>query len=362
MSDAIPMSVRSIMRPSAAQMVPYDPHFTPVSINLSANENTHGLDPETARDLVDALARVKTNRYPDPMANDLRAELAKVEGVSPSQVIVGNGGDELIFNLFLAFGGAGARVVTCPPCFSVYGLYAELVDCQIVTVPRDANTFEVDADALVAAARSARVVCLTSPNNPTGTLIRPDIVRAVCEACPGIVLADEAYIEFAPKDASARPLVDEFDNLVILHTFSKAYCLAGARVGYVIASEGVISALAAVRQPYSVSSLDQAAARVALAHREQAQVAIDDIVRERERLSKSLSELPGVRVWPSAANFLFVHVAGAHRIWERLRDECSILVRDFSSDPASPECLRISVGTRDENDRLIDALTLLTKE
>ena len=175
-------------------------------------------------------------------------------------------------------------------------------------------------------------------------------------------MADEAYIEFAPKDASARPLVDEFDNLVILHTFSKAYCLAGARVGYVIASEGVISALAAVRQPYSVSSLDQAAARVALAHREQAQVAIDDIVRERERLSKSLSELPGVRAWPSAANFLFVHVAGAHRIWERLRDECSILVRDFSSDPASPECLRISVGTRDENDRLIDALTLLTKE
>ena len=359
---SIPQRYRAIMRPAAAAMEPYDPQAADVRINLSANENTHGLGPVLRLEVDRALADVVTNRYPDPLAGDLRRAIAQVEGVDPSCVILGNGGDELIFNLFLAFCDDGSRVLTCPPTFAVYGIYAELVGAQVVEVPRDPATFEVRAREVVEVAASARVVCLTSPNNPTGTLVDPALVREVCAACPGIVLADEAYMEFAPTGSSARPLLDECDNLVILHTFSKAFCLAGARVGYVLANPGIISALAAVRQPYSVSSLDQAAALAVMGRRDAMAPVITSIMDQRELVREELAKLPGATVWPSAANFLFVRLPRAHEVWERLRDEHSILVRDFSANPACPDCLRITVGTPGENAAVIKALSQLVKE
>jgi histidinol-phosphate aminotransferase len=230
---------------------------------------------------------------------------------------------------------------------------------RVVEVPRDPNTFEVRAREVVEAASSARVVCLTSPNNPTGTLVDPEPVREVCAACPGIVLADEAYMEFAAPGASARPLLDECDNLVVLHTFSKAFCLAGARVGYVLANPGIISALAAVRQPYSVSSLDQAAALAVMGRRDAMAPVITSIVDQRELVREELAKLPGATVWPSAANFLFVRLPLAHEVWERLRDEHSILVRDFSAKPGLQDCLRVTVGRPEDNDALLGALGTL---
>ena len=364
MSQAISDSIRAAMRPSAAALEPYDPAFTPSRINLSANENTYGMPDDVRAKVNEALCAVSANRYPQPLSDELRAELAAWHGVAPSQVIVGNGGDELLFNLFLAFGGQGHVLANVPPTFTVYRLYAELVETQVVDVPRDGDTFAIDVDALVEAARTASLVIVTSPNNPTGDLFSVEDARRLCQACPGIVLLDEAYMEFAPEGSSAAPLLGEFENLAVLHTLSKAFCLAGARIGYLLCSPSISGALAAVRQPYSVNVYSQAAALAAVRGRASFEPTIQKIREERERLAQGLGQLAsrGVRVWPSEANFLLVRVPDAARVRRRLRDEFSILVRDFSSAPGLEGCLRITVGTPEENDAVLDALSTLVGE
>ena len=357
--------VRSLIQPQMRGLEPYDPDFAPCRINLSANENDLGL-PASVRARVDAaLAATPTNRYPDPLANELRDEIASWHGVSRDNVFVSDGGDEALFDLFLAFGGPGRTLVNCPPTFSVYALYASMVGTTLVDVPRDPETFAPDVEAMTAAATDAAIVVLTSPNNPTGDVMAPADVARICAACPGLVIADEAYGEFAEPDTSAEPLLAEHGNLVVLHTFSKAYCLAGVRCGYLLAAADVVGGLAAVRQPYSVGVLAQAAALAVTRAREEFGPVIAEIRAERERVRTSLDRLGGslpVRVWPSQANFLLVRIPNASRVRARLRDERSILVRDFSQVPGLEGCLRITVGTREENDELLDALESILKE
>ena len=351
---AIPTSIRALMRPSAAALEPYDPMFSQVAINLSANENTYGMPAEVAGEVARALGRTATNRYPLPLAPALRTLVARRHGVAPEQVIIGNGGDELIFNLFLAFGGAGATVVNCPPTFSIYRLYAELCECAVIDVPRDPETFAVDELALLAHASEARVTVVTTPNNPTGTAIGLDFIEELCANASGLVLVDEAYQEFAGT-ASAVTLLDRCPNLVVLRTLSKAFAMAGGRIGYVLAAPGVIDALAAVRQPYSVNVFSQAAAEVVLREADRFEPTIEKIRSQRDWLAAELSKFDELTVWPSSANFLLVRTPHAHRVWECLRDEFSILVRDFSSAPGLEGCLRITVGTPAENVAVVEA-------
>ena len=259
--------MRELVQPHLRDLEPYDPNFTPTRVNLSANENTYGV-PATVRAAMDeALAATPTNRYPDPMSNELRDALAAWHGV-----------------------------------------------------------------------------------------------RRVCEACPGLVLVDEAYGEFAEEGASAEALLAECDNLLVLHTLSKAFALAGARCGYVVAAPDVVDALAAVRQIYSVNVLTQAAALVAVERREEFSPVVAQIRAERTRLFEALSRIEGVRAWPSEGNFVLVRTARASRVRERLRDEYSILVRDFSYAPGLADCLRVTVGTPEENGVVIDALAALVAD
>ena len=355
--------VKALVQPHLRTLEPYDPNFTPTRVNLSANENTYDV-PAPARALIDeALAATPTNRYPDPMSNDLRDELAAWHGVSRENVIVGNGGDELLYNFLLAFGGPGRTLVNVPPTFSEYAFFASLAQTGVRDVWRDPETFLPQADKLVAAAGEASLVILTSPNNPTGDVVALELVARVCDACPGLVMVDEAYGEFAePAATSAEALLAEHDNLLVLHTLSKAFALAGARCGYVIAAPDVIAALAAVRQIYSVNVLTQAAALAAVRARAEFDATVEKIVSERSRLYESLARIEGVRVWPSEGNFILARMAGASRVRERLRDERSILVRDFSYAPGLADCLRITVGTPEENDAVIEALSEIVPE
>lgn len=354
--------VRGIVRADLRDLEPYDPSFTPCEVNLSANENTYGM-PEAVRAAVnEALCTVPTNRYPDPMSGGLRDRLAARAGLARENVCVGNGGDELLFNFFLAFGGEGHVLLDCPPSFGVYRIYSQMVGTEVLDVPRDPETFEPDYDELAEKAADASMVIVTTPNNPTGNLAPREQVARLCSACPGIVMADEAYIEFAGPGASAEPLLAEYDNLVVLHTLSKAFCMAGARLGYVFAAPDVVDVLGAVRQPYSVNVFSQVAAEAVLDAADAFQPTIDAIVTERARLTGMLSALPGVRTWSSAANFVLLRVPGARRVRERLRDEFSILVRDFSATPGLADCLRITVGTMQEDDRVIDALAAILEE
>ena len=356
------MDVAARLRPALRGFEPYDPAFSPCRVNLSANENTHELPAEVRAAVDAALLATPLNRYPDPMANALRDAIAERHGVSRGMVCVGNGGDEVLFNLLFAFGGPGRTVVTCPPDFAEYANFAAMCECETRSVWRDPEDFSVDVDALVAAARDAALVILTSPNNPTGGLLDRSVVERVLAETEALVLVDEAYVEFAPEGSSVVDLVAGNPRLMVLRTLSKAFALAGLRLGYLVADPAVVDALGAVRQIYSVDVLAQSVALAALGARDALAPVIADIVEERERLAAGLSALPGARVWPSAANFVLVRLPRAAEVRRRLRDEHSVLVRDFSSSPGLDGCLRVSVGTREENDVLLDALSLLLRE
>ncbi|CDD84220.1 histidinol-phosphate aminotransferase [Collinsella sp. CAG:289] len=362
--------MKELVQPYLASIEPYDPNFTPTRINLSANENTYPV-PEGVREAVDAaLATTPLNRYPDPMSNDLRDELAAWHGVPREMICAGNGGDELLYNFLLAFGGRGRTLLNCPPCFSEYAFFASLVETEVRDVWRDPKTFELDCAAVLEAAPSCDLAIVTSPNNPTGDVAPLDFVGKLCEACPGMVMVDEAYIEFADASfgakTTAQGLIEKYSNLVILHTLSKAFGAAGTRCGYVIAAPEVIDVFAAIRQIYSVNVLTQAAALAAVRARDAYAPVMAQVAAERERVKAALEALAvkglPVEVWPSFGNFLLVRMAHATRVRERLRDEYSILVRDFSYAPGLADCLRITVGTPAENDAVLSALAVLVKE
>ena len=366
------------VRDDLAGLVPYDPDMRDVEVMLSANENSYGL-PEPVRSAVCArLAEVALNRYPLATAPRLRSLLAQMWGVDARCVVVANGGDELLFNLELAYGGPGRAIVNCPPTFSAYALYAELTATRLVDVPRD-GSFAVDEEALLAAVADpqASLVVVTSPNNPTGNLVDPAFVERLADATDALVLVDEAYEEFAPAGSSCVPLVARHGNVAVLRTLSKAYSLAGCRVGYLVAPPDVADALLSVRLPYSVSSLDQAAAETVVEMRDMLAPVTEALVENRSvleaelaRLADDVNALPAVArcgapcaVFPSAANFLLLRLPrgaeglpSAGEVHELLAESNSILVRDFSRTPGLEGCLRITVGTPQENRRVVDAL------
>ena len=280
------------LRTDLLDLEPYDPDMRPVEVMLSANENNYGLPASVRAELARRLADEPLNRYPEATSPRVRTLLARMWGVEPAGIVVGNGGDELIFNLLLAFGGPGRALVNCPPTFSAYELYARLTQTPVVDVPRRPD-FSLDEPAVLAAAQcdEAAIVVLTSPNNPSGNLGRVNFVRALAQASDALIVVDEAYGEFCAPEASCVPLVAEYPNVCVLRTLSKAYALAGARLGYVICGAQVADGLLAVRQPYSVSRLDQLAAEVVLEHRAEMQPAVEAIVAERSRLTAKLRAL-----------------------------------------------------------------------
>jgi histidinol-phosphate aminotransferase len=366
------------VRDDLATLEPYDPDMRPVEVMLSANENAYGLPTAVRAAIAERVARLDVHRYPEATSPRLRELLGELCGVPARNVAVGNGGDELIFNLLLAYGGAGRRAVVCPPTFSAYALYAQLTATSVVEVPRTRD-FDLDEDALLAAARGAALVFVTSPNNPTGNLADPAFVERLARQTEALVVVDEAYADFAAPEASCLSLVSELPNVCVLKTLSKAYALAGARLGFVAAPDAVVDALLAVRQPYSVSRFDQAAAETVLEMRDAVEPQIAALVAGRGELEHALGDLgreladawgrPVLELWPSQANFLLVRVGGergvpsAHELHDRLARERSILVRDFSSVPGLAGCLRVTVGTPRENELLVAALRdLLTPD
>ena len=355
---------------------PYDPKYLPARIYLNANESPYGLPEQVLAELKGSLSKQMLQRYPDPLAKALRARLAEINSVGETNVLLGNGGDELLFNIFLAYGGRGRKLLIAPPSFFSYEQDARLTDTEIVEIPRmrvsasdnrrpgsknlspgDA-LLSVDEDALLKRVSQADIdiVMLTSPNNPTGDTLREDFVLDLLDASDALVLIDQAYVEFADSRYDMRSHLLEHKNLAILRTFSKAYALAGVRLGYLLASDEILSELCKVRQPYSVDAFSALAGQVVLTDPEQFHVRVKEIVKGRERVLQALREMPGLTVYPSEANFILIQVHDAHRIWQRLYDEKGILLRDFSSAPHLANCLRVSIGTPEENEEFLESL------
>jgi len=350
------MSIVSVARDNIRDLRPYEAAVqVDDTIRLNANEAPW-------RNSGEKYQR-PLNRYPEIRPASLRSLLAQQYGCGIDNLLVTRGTSEAIDLLIRAFCEADRdNLVTTTPTFSMYEHYAVLQGAELrsIETPADDN-FAVDAEALLGSCdANTRLIFLCSPNNPTGTLIPQDTLRKILEGRAGLsaVVVDEAYIEFAGV-ASAIEMLEEFDNLIVLRTLSKALAFAGARCGSVVAAEDVINMLDAVQAPYALATpvvecVESALHTASLAEASQW---IREIVDEREMLCGQLAKFTFVRrVWPSAANFVLVEVDDAHRLMQQSADD-KVLLRYFGGSLEG--CVRITIGAQEENQRLLESLARL---
>ena len=330
-------------------------HVAPAEgmVKLDAMENPYPLPEKTRRELAEVLARLDLNRYPDPSAPKLRALIARKMGVpSGMEVMLGNGSDDLIQIVTLALAKPGAVMMYPGPTFVMYAMNATFFGLRAVAAGLRED-FSLDAQAFIRAVteHNPALVYIAYPNNPTGVLYPQAEVLEIIEACPGLVVLDEAYHVFAQK--TFMPQLERFPNLVVMRTVSKLG-LAGIRLGYLAARPQWVEQFNKVRQVYNVNVLTQATATFMLERLDVLEEQAARIRVERDVLGKALRALPGVTVFPSQANFFLIRVRDADRTFEALKRQ-GVLVRNLNS-PALSNCLRVTVGTPEENRILVNAL------
>jgi histidinol-phosphate aminotransferase len=349
------------LRPELRGRTPYGAPQLPAKYRLNTNENPHPLPAELLADLGAALghAAVELNRYPDRDAVALRTDLAgylsRTSGgaLRPEQVWAANGSNEVLQQILQAFGGAGRTALGFTPSYSMHPIISAGTGTAWVDGQRRAD-FTIDAAAAAAQVREVRpdVVFVTSPNNPTGTAVALETIQSIYDSTDGVVVVDEAYAEFARAGTpSALTLLPGRPRLIVSRTMSKAFGMAGLRLGYLAADPAVVDALQLVRLPYHLSSLTQAAGRTALAHTDELLATVDAVKAQRDRIVGALPAL-GLTSVPSDANFvLFGHFADAHAAWQALLDR-GVLVRDVGLRG----WLRVTAGTAEETDAFLTAL------
>lgn len=332
-------------------------HSPQVSVRVRLNTNESPAPPPDAwRDAFAAeLSRVEWHRYPDRAATGLRDSIAALHGVQPAQVFAANGSNEVLQTLLLTFAGPGRTVATFEPTYQLHGHIARLTGATVAEGERrDDFGLDLDEVARVCASADPVVTFLCSPNNPTGLVEPAANVRAVMDLAPGLVVVDEAYGQFA--DWSALDLVDEDVPLVVTRTFSKTWSMAGARLGYLVGPEWLVAELDKVTLPYHLDASKQIAGRLALRFVDDMESRVQQIVAERNRIQDAFRSMP-VDHWDSGANFVLFRprAASGKAVWQGLLDH-SVLVRDCSGWPRLADCLRVTVGTAEENDAFISAL------
>lgn len=329
-------------------------------VQLNVNENTYGIPADVADDIVAEVARAVAgaNRYPDREFTELRAALADYlgHGLSLEQVWAANGSNEVIQQFLQAFGGPGRSVLAFPPTYSMHSLLTTANYSRWVTAERGPDWSITPTLAVEAIERERPdIVFLCKPNNPTGTALGLDVIEAVYDAHPGMLLIDEAYAEFE-EGPSALSLLPGRPRLAVSRTMSKAFAFAGVRLGYLAAHPAVIDAFRLVRLPYHLSALTQAAAVAALRHAPAMLAQVDAIKAERDRMIRELPGL-GYTVWPSEANFvLFGGVSDPQRTFRALL-EAGVIVRDVGI----PHAIRVTAGTPDETRIFLAALARLER-
>jgi histidinol-phosphate aminotransferase len=316
-------------------------------------ENPYPLPAALRKELAEILARVDLNRYPDPAAPKLRALIARKMGVpSGMEILLGNGSDDLIQIVTLSLARPGAVMMYPSPTFVMYAMNATYFGMRAVqTELRDDFSLDVDAFLKTMREQNPALIYIAYPNNPTGVLYREEDVIAILKEAKGLVVLDEAYHVFARK--TFMPRLAEFPNLVVMRTVSKLG-LAGIRLGYLAARPEWVEQFNKVRQVYNVNVLTQAAATFMLERLEVLEEQAARIRAEREKLGQGMKNLKGVTVFPSEANFVLIRVPDADRTFEALKRQ-GVLVRNLNS-PALRNCLRVTVGTPDENRILLNAL------
>ena len=324
------------------------------AIKMSANENPISLQEPFKKKLMEEMSRVDFNRYPEAGALKLRDRFAQYYGVDKDMVMLGNGSDELIQTLCITLKGKIKGVLVPVPTFSMYKIIAVNTGNKVVEVPLDKN-FDLDCDAIIAQIKEnfPALVFLSYPNSPTGNLFSRDKIEVIIKKSPGIVIVDEAYAIFSGQ--TLLPLLKKYDNLIFLNTLSKLG-LASMRLGFLIGNRDIVVQLDKVRLPFNVNSLSQIAANFFLDNQDEFYRQVAEIIKRREELYWDLKEIAGIKLYPSRANFIFFSCAfDSNRIYNKLVAE-GIIVKNLNIPPLMPDCMRVTVGNRNENEAFLRAL------
>lgn len=345
--------INNLVRPNIAAMTAYSSardefkDFDQEMIFLDANENPFD---------------TKVNRYPDPNQTSLKSLLAKLRGVQSSHILVGNGSDEVLDLLFRAFCiPANDNIITVPPTYGMYKVLAQTNDIQNQEVLLTSN-FQLDVTTILSKVNErTKMIFVCSPNNPTGNILSSSSITALLENFDGLLILDEAYIDFSESSSWVKQL-ENYPNLIVTQTLSKAYGLAGIRLGICYAGEDIITILSKIKPPYNVNSLSQERAFERLKSQEKVSQEVQTILEGKKQLTKALNEVSFVKeVFPSEANFILTRVDDASLRYTQLIDR-GIVVRNRSNQPLCSNTLRFTIGTAKENARLITILNELQYE
>lgn len=332
-------------------------HSPQVTVKVRLNTNESPIEPPA--DFVNALAAairsVKWNRYPDRAALALREAIGSLHGVGAENVFVANGSNEVLQTVLLAYSGAGRNVATFEPTYQLHSHIARIAGATVVSGKRNADfSLSIDEVRRVCREHSPSVTFLCSPNNPTGMAEDPLVVQTAIDSAPGVVVVDEAYAQFSPHTALGH--VSNSSRVAVSRTFSKTWSMAAARLGYLVAPKWMVDDLEIVTLPYHLDALKQRAGLLALQHLHHMEAGVNEVVAERERLLAAMRDMP-LTVWPSQANFILFRPSNVpgRTAWQSMLD-AGVLVRDCSSWDGLTDCLRVTVGTKAENDAFLSAL------
>jgi histidinol-phosphate aminotransferase len=347
-------SPSDVIKPEVRGLTAYTLKHFDAEVKIDQNENPFELPAEIKQQIVDRVLRRPWGRYPEFVPASTIKTLSKFTGWPEDGILVGNGSNELIQASLSVTLGPGRRLAVPQPTFTLYKLMATTLQAEVNSVLLDAQSLTFDTDKLIEAAKTADVVVVCSPNNPTGCLFDREALIAVLKNAAGLVLLDEAYHEFSGQ--TALTLLPDYRNLIVLRTFSKAMATAGLRFGYMMAHPEITREVHKSKLPYNVNIFTLAAVEIILENRSLLDRGIETLVRERGRVFSELQKRAGVRAFPSKANFILIRTEKpARELFDQLYSH-GVLVRDVSAYPLLDRCVRVSIGTPEENDKFLSAL------
>ena len=340
------------------KLTPYEPISGTYEIRLDANESFLTFPKEIENEMVEALKNSALNRYPDPMATKLVKGFADYFNVNPDCVTAGNGSDEIISVITNAFLQKGDKILTLEPDFSMYRFYAEIAECESVKYQKDEN-LDVNIDDVISLANKekVRIVIFSNPCNPTSRIVTKEDVRKLVNSVDSLVVLDEAYMDFA-EDESLLSEFQNYDNLIILKTCSKALGSAALRLGFAVANKMLTNVIRAVKSPYNVNSVSQALGEVLFAHPDYIDNCIETVVNSRKELYAELLKINSdkiEKIYETHTNFVFMKVKNAKAIFEKMKEN-SIIIRNMG------DYLRITAGTEYENEKMLETFKKVLEE
>lgn len=351
--------IDELIRPEIRSFTPYNANQQPYKIKLDANESPFNMPIEVRKKLADLIINdPQLNLYPDTDSVSLRETIAEHWGVDKEGIIVGTGSDQLIQVIANVFIGREDKVLYPAPSFGMYRDSCLIAGGTAVKYLLDPNEkFEYSKDRIIEEynKEQPKIIYICTPNNPTGNLMSIEDILDVVRYCnKSVIVVDEAYAEFC--DSTVIPYVQEYQNLIVLRTFSKAYGLAGIRCGYSISSIKLANAINLARPPYNISSFSQLVAQLVLLEKDQIERNILFLIEQRDWVADQLSKIKGIEVFNSSANFILIKIDNCKEVYNKLCEK-GIFVRTFGSAPLLEGCLRITIGTQEQNTILLDELS-----